>query len=273
MNAHWVEVGDGVLVRRYAELDLCVGLVLGAEKALVVDTRGDHRQGIELATAVRHVTSLPCQVAITHGHFDHCFGTGAFPQATVWAHAGCPAFLGRTAEDQRREWVEHYRASGRTEIASALATTEPVIPNALIRRRVDLDLGARHVRLLHPGLGHTDHDLVVVVPDADVTFAGDLVEHGAPPSFEDSYPTEWPTTVDHLLAVSRGTIVPGHGDVVDAAFVAAQRDELRVVAELCRAVTSGELHTTEALLSSPYPADVTRSALARTHRDTNGSGD
>jgi hypothetical protein len=36
-----VEVGDGVLARRYREFDLTVGLVLGAERALVVDTRGD----------------------------------------------------------------------------------------------------------------------------------------------------------------------------------------------------------------------------------------
>jgi glyoxylase-like metal-dependent hydrolase (beta-lactamase superfamily II) len=31
----------------------------------------------------------------------------------------------------------------------------------------------------HLGLGHTDNDIVVEVPDADVVFAGDLVEEGA----------------------------------------------------------------------------------------------
>jgi len=55
----WVEVGDGVLARRYGELDLTVGLVVGDGACLVVDTRGDAVQGTELAAAVRSVTAAP----------------------------------------------------------------------------------------------------------------------------------------------------------------------------------------------------------------------
>ena len=44
MTARWVELADGVLVRRYAELDLSVGLVIGDSSALVVDTRSDPGQ-------------------------------------------------------------------------------------------------------------------------------------------------------------------------------------------------------------------------------------
>jgi hypothetical protein len=47
--ARWLEIGDGVLVRRYAELDLSIGLVLGSTGCLVIDTRGDETQGAELA--------------------------------------------------------------------------------------------------------------------------------------------------------------------------------------------------------------------------------
>jgi hypothetical protein len=43
---------------------------------------------------------------------------------------------------------------------------------------------------------------------------------------EDAFPLEWPGTATALLALVRGPVVPGHGAVVDAAFVAAQRDEL-----------------------------------------------
>ncbi|XVV00123.1 hypothetical protein ACQPW3_21965 [Actinosynnema sp. CA-248983] len=38
--SRWVEVADGVLVRRYAELDRSVGLVVGGESCLVIDTGG-----------------------------------------------------------------------------------------------------------------------------------------------------------------------------------------------------------------------------------------
>ena len=60
-----------------------------------------------------------------------------------------------------------------------------------------------------------------------MVFAGDLVEQGAPPSIgPDSVVDEWPTTLGALLALTPRVVVPGHGDPVDPAFVAAQRDRL-----------------------------------------------
>ncbi|WP_300013687.1 MBL fold metallo-hydrolase [Pseudonocardia sp.] len=223
MDGRWVEVGDGVLARRYAELDLTVGLVLGAERALVVDTRGDARQGAELARAVRAVTPLPLTVAITHAHFDHCFGTAAFLPCPVYAHPDCRSAIVATAGAQRAHWAAHYRAHGDDGTADAITGTEPPRPDRAGPAR--LDLGGRTAELIHPGRGHTDHDLVVHVDD--VVFAGDLVEQGAPPSVgPDSVPAEWPATLDALLALAPRLVVPGHGDPVDAAFVAEQRDRL-----------------------------------------------
>jgi glyoxylase-like metal-dependent hydrolase (beta-lactamase superfamily II) len=95
-----------------------------------------------------------------------------------------------------------------------------------------------------------------------VVFAGDLVEHGAPPDFGDAFPLAWPATVDALLSLGAATVVPGHGGPVGEAFVRGQRDELSAVAALCRRHLAGE--PAEALLgASPYPAGPTRTALAR----------
>jgi glyoxylase-like metal-dependent hydrolase (beta-lactamase superfamily II) len=116
-----------------------------------------------------------------------------------------------------------------------------------------LDLGGRTAQLLHLGRGHTDHDLVVAVPDAGVVFAGDLVEQGAPPDMEDGVIPEWPATLDALLALEPRTVVPGHGAPVDAAFVAGQRAELGEVAALYADVAEGSLSAAEATRRSPYP--------------------
>ncbi|GAA0906502.1 MBL fold metallo-hydrolase [Pseudonocardia zijingensis] len=250
MDGRWLEVGDGVFARRYAELDLTVGLVLGAERALVVDTRGDARQGAELAAAVLAITSLPLSVAITHAHFDHCFGTAAFAPAPVHALPRCREVLVATAAAQRARWVAHYRDHD-PGTADALAATDPPLPDA--DAPVVLDLGGRRAELLHPGRGHTDHDLVVAVPDAGVVFAGDLVEQGAPPDLEDAVVPEWPATLDALLALRPRTVVPGHGEPVDPAFVAGQRAELAEVAALYDAVARGALTAAEAARRSPYP--------------------
>ena len=51
-------------------------------------------------------------------------------------------------------------------------------------------------------------------------------------------PAAWPATLDALLALGPATVVPGHGEPIDAAFVAAQRAEIAEVTRLCPAVQS-----------------------------------
>ncbi|MEO3813561.1 MBL fold metallo-hydrolase [Sphaerisporangium sp. B11E5] len=259
----WAEVGDGVLVRRYDELDLSLGLVVGERGCLVVDTGGDETQGAEFAAAVREVTALPWTVVVTHAHFDHAFGTAAFGECPVWGHPGCAEELAGGGETQRAAMAEFYREGGRDEIARRVETARIVPPGLLVPDEAEIDLGGRQVRLLHPGLAHTGHDLVVHVPDAGVVFAGDLVEQGAPPAFEDSFPLVWPSAVLRLMTLGASTVVPGHGEPVDVAFVAAQRADLLEVATLCRAVAAGEMTAAEAKALSPYPEHFTAAALAR----------
>ncbi|MER5647398.1 MBL fold metallo-hydrolase [Streptosporangium sp. NPDC002524] len=199
MEGRWVEVADRVLVRRYAELDLSVGLVMGDGGCLVVDTRGDERQGAELLAEVRRVTRDPWTVAITHSHFDHSFGTRSFLGRPVWAHEDCRADLVENGGRARDEWARYYRDLGRPDIADDIARTEIVPPDHLVTDRARLVVGGRPIVLAHLGRGHSGNDLVVHVPDAGVTFAGDLVENGAPPAYEDAYPLEWPATVARLL--------------------------------------------------------------------------
>lgn len=262
-DARWVEVADGVLVRRYTELDLSVGLVVGADGALVVDTRGDPAQGAELHAAVREITSLQCCVVLSHAHFDHCLGTAAFLPATVWAHPRCRDDLVRGGAAQHAEALFWARALG---LPRDPALVVPVVPDRVVAEPVELDLGGRRVLLTHPGPGHTDHDVVVWSPDTGVLFAGDLVEQGADPDFTDAHPMDWPATVTALLRLGPRTVVPGHGDPVDAAFVATQRDELAALATLCQSVLAGELDSAGAVAGSPFGSATTLAALGRLDR-------
>ncbi|MBP2366386.1 MBL fold metallo-hydrolase [Pseudonocardia parietis] len=239
MDGRWVELADGVLARRHTELDLTTGLVLGRDRALVIDTRGDDAQGAELAAAVRSVTALPVVVVITHAHFDHCFGTSAFPGSPVYAQAGCAAAIDVTAPAQRAQWSRHYRDHDDAATADALAATVPVLPGMPVcphpGSSYPLDLGGRTVRFLHPGPAHTGHDLAVHVPDAGVSFAGDLLENGAPPSFgPDAHPRHWADAVARLLACDAAIYVPGHGDPMTPDEATAQQADLAEVARAAR---------------------------------------
>jgi glyoxylase-like metal-dependent hydrolase (beta-lactamase superfamily II) len=238
----WREVGERVFVRRHRTLDLNAGLILGDERCLIVDTRSSEREAGELLRAVRSITHLPYAVAITHAHFDHCFGTATFaaaqPGCEVWAHEACRAELARSGADQRASIASWLRDSGQPELADEVETVTLELPNQTVTVDATIDLGGREVTLYHPGRGHTDHDLVVEVPDADVTFVGDLVEQGAPPSFDDAFPLEWPGTLDTLLERLGPIVVPGHGDVVDPDFVARQRVDIAEVAEVARTMST-----------------------------------
>ncbi len=225
--AGWREVGDGVYVRRHAALDLNCGLVVGDGACLVVDTRSHLGEGRALAEAVRSVTPHPWTVVNTHAHHDHCFGNASFRPAPIWGSRACADELAATGELQRAAVVASLLADG--DPAAELVATAPIDPpDQLVDDVAVLDVGGRAVTLRHLGRGHTGGDLVVAVDD--VLFAGDLVEEGAPPAMDDAYPLEWAGTLTALLAHVRGPVVPGHGAVVDAGYVAAQRDELACLA-------------------------------------------
>jgi glyoxylase-like metal-dependent hydrolase (beta-lactamase superfamily II) len=261
----WQEVGERVFRRRYAALDLNVGAVLGDDEVLVIDTRSWRAEAEELLGELRALTSLPCrQVLNTHAHFDHCFGNAAFRPAAIWGHERCAEDLRLHGDEQRRHVMGWF-----PEAAADLASLELVPPDRLVAERATVDVGGRRVELLHLGRGHTDNDLVAIVPDAGVTFAGDLVEEGAPPSFGDAWPLDWPRTLDRLLDAATPVVVPGHGDVAGPDLVRTQAGEQRAVADLCRRVLAGELGAEEAPRLAPYPAETVRMALERV-RATSG---
>jgi glyoxylase-like metal-dependent hydrolase (beta-lactamase superfamily II) len=236
----WREVAAGVFVRRHRVLDLNVALVLGDDRCLVVDTHSHAENARQLVASIRTITSLPLVVLDTHAHFDHCYGNATFaelqPGLEIWGHAGCAANLADFGELQRRLTAQWLREAGQEEDAEAVEAVEIVLPNRTFTADTVLDLGGRRVVLHHPGRGHTDHDAVAEVADASVTIAGDLVEQGAPPSFDDGYPLDWPATLDALLPRLGSIVVPGHGDVVDPAFVAAQRDDIAQIGEVAAAL-------------------------------------
>jgi glyoxylase-like metal-dependent hydrolase (beta-lactamase superfamily II) len=263
----WQEVADGVYYRRYWPWDVNVGVVRGSDGLLVVDTRASHRQAAELRADLTRLDPGPVRFVVnTHWHFDHCFGNFLFPEAASYGHEAMPAWLLAGGEDARAEAVET-EPERREEMEEVIVTP----PRHLVASSVVLDLGDRAVELAHLGRGHTDNDLVVIAGagGAGAVFAGDLVEESGPPAYgDDSCPLDWPATARALLERAEGgAVVPGHGHVVDAAFVADQARGLNEVA-----VVITELHAAgvpvEAALDGgsgrwPWPPEGLAQAVRR----------
>jgi glyoxylase-like metal-dependent hydrolase (beta-lactamase superfamily II) len=265
----WAEIADGVLVRRHRRLDLNVGLVVGGERCLVIDTRESHAQARDLVEAIRRVTALPWVVVNTHAHHDHVFGNHVFTPCVVWGHERCAEVVEGYGEIQRalvqRALAEH----GEEDLAAELDEVEITPPNRTFADAVQVDLGGVRVELRHLGRGHTDNDVVVHVPGAAL-FAGDLVEEGAPPAVDDAFPLDWPVTLDALLALVDGPVVPGHGAVVDRGFVEDQAAVLDATAAAAREAFAEGQQPEEAAGRVPLPEEVAVQALARAFRQLRG---
>ena len=259
----WQEIGDRVFTRRYDFFQQQIGVVLGRRDVLVVDTRSTPAQAREIATELRQLTRDPVSIIVdTHWHFDHTFGNSVFRPATAWGHVRAAARL----RADGRATIEEVAAEI-PSIASDIRETIIDPPERTFEDRATVPVGDRVVELSYHGRAHTDGDIVLVVPDANVMFAGDLLEEGAPPSFGDSFPLEWPATVEQLLPLATGAVVPGHGAVGDRAFVADQLAAFRRLVVLSRAVADGSLDleaaTREELFGGPTPDDAFERALAQ----------
>ncbi len=275
MTGRFVEVADRVLVLREPLFAVNVTLVLGDGEALLVDTLSSAGQATELATAVRAVTGDPLTLVNTHHHFDHCFGNAtlaADPPRPVWAHELAAAAMRDDPDRLRREAYAELRAE-QPELAAELADTVLLPPTDTVHVEATLDVGGRAVVLRHPGRGHTDADLVVQVPDADVLVAGDLVEQAGPPAFEDSYPLQWPDALAELLRWTTPTtvVIPGHGEPVDPEFVRAQHAQLVELAWLIRAGHTGSAPPERIAAEAPFPARPALIAARRGYAELDGT--
>lgn len=212
----FVEIADRVHVAVAEPASVNIGLVVGSTGALLIDTGSSAAQGRDLRAAVDHlVGDLPLTVAVTHPHYDHLLGLGAFDGVPSVGHAGLAAAWASGADARAR--------------AAGLSSDDVVFPTRTFTLATTIDLGDAQAEIVHFGRGHTAADAVVIVPQRGVVFAGDLLESAAKPSVgADSFLREWPRTLDGTLGTLRAetVIVPGHGPVMDRNDAFIQRAEL-----------------------------------------------
>ncbi|MBA2639987.1 MAG: MBL fold metallo-hydrolase [Nocardioidaceae bacterium] len=253
----WREVGDRCFARRYEPFDVTCGVVVGDAGLLVIDTRMSTRQGRALVDDLSALSSLPVHAVLnTHLHFDHTYGNAAlrerWPDVPLVAHETVPADL--VADECRIK--DRYRDEPDDPCRDEVLATDLVTPDAVFSSVWSVELGGCYVEAVHPGRGHTAGDVVVRVPSADVVYAGDLVEESAPPAYgPDSWPLEWPQTVELVVGLlsERTVVVPGHGAPVGKDFVLGQRVDLADVAGQVQALAAAGVPVDDAVARGSWP--------------------
>ena len=207
--------------------------------AVVVDTKTLPMQGERIRETARELTGMDTVLLInTHYHNDHTHGNPAFEPGT------------RVLSTERT--LSHLQALDADFWRGEAAR---LMPNETFSDRMALELGGKTIELIHPGVGHTDGDLVVLFKDENVIHTGDLMFNHFYPNIDleaGGSVQQWVDSLETVLRMDFTRVIPGHGDTTDRtglrqflAFIAQLALLGRNAAEqglsLEQAVATGEL--------------------------------
>lgn len=223
-------------------------LVVGSNAAVIVNDKDvilvDSHVSPAAAWSMMHeleaITPKPVRAVInTHFHFDHVDGNQVYgPDVEIIGHeftraqilAGMTkrgvAYDGlirmldqqddslrtliRTTKDGKTKATATQALRDANRYRAGVNDAKPTPPTMTLSHELTLHRGAREIRILFFGRGHTGGDVVVYLPAERVLISGDLVTGGLP-FLGDGYISEWGQTLEHLNSLDFDVILPGHG--------------------------------------------------------------
>jgi cyclase len=194
------------------------GVIVDDDGLTIVDTLMVRSQWEPFAAAVAELGLPVKRVVLTHAHIDHVGGTTAFRNAMVLGTRATSALLDQDMPlDAYKSFMPAF-----TEEFDDLAETGTRPVSHLVDDAAEL---TPRIELL-PASGHTDSDLMVLVADVDLLFAGDLCFFGMTPLAFQGDPSTWADMLDAVADLA-SIIVPGHGPVGGAQEVRELQAYLR----------------------------------------------
>ncbi len=200
-------VGDGVFAWLQPGGESGVsnaGVVIDDDGLTVIDTMMVRSQWEPFGEAIAGLDLPVKRVVLTHAHVDHVGGTQLFRNAMI---LGSPATSALLDQPMPLTAYKNFMPAFDVELDELHELgTRPI--SHLVDDAAQL---TARIEVL-PATGHTAGDLMVLVADADVLFAGDLCFFGVTPLAFQGDPEMWADTLE-VLADLAETIVPGHGPI------------------------------------------------------------
>ena len=228
--------------------------VLSNDGVLVFDTNGTPAAAAAVLADIRQLTDKPVRYVVnSHWHWDHWYGTEtyrqAFPGVRVVAHEKTRAMMAGPAIEFNRPGLEtqlpayiaslEKRAAADAKLAALVAedkffleqkrNARLQLPDVTFTDRLTIEMGDRHIEVLHFGRAVTPGDAMVYLPKEKILLLGDLIVN--PVTFAlSSFPTEWLKALERVDALDAATIVTGHGAPLrDKTLLRATMEVMRVL--------------------------------------------
>lgn len=187
---------------------------------VVIDSGSSYAYAASAYKAMQKIKALPVALVInTHVHDDHWLGNGFFAQMGVKV-LGSDDFIHNASIDSPSRIQTHISPE-------AYALTVPTLPNEMIASDKILKIGNQTLELhIMKQKAHSEKDMVVYVPKANVLFAGDLVFNDRVPSLAGGNINGWISALELLKTYGATTIIGGHGYRTDKEAMNMTREYL-----------------------------------------------
>ena len=225
-RVYYVRGQSGMVSSENEGFNSNAGFVITDDGVVVFDALGTPALGAELLERIRGITDQPVRrVIVSHYHADHFYGVQAFKAAgaEIWAHEKVRDYLATEAPAARL-------AERRQSLWPWVNEKSRVIaPDRYLSGTTRFELGGIDFTILSAGPAHTPEDIMLLVEQESVLFAGDLMFAGRVPYVGDADSRAWLAALDRLAEMAPRHVVVGHGPHSDdaAADIDLTRSYLR----------------------------------------------
>jgi cyclase len=281
------KLADGVYAAIHREGGAAIGnagiIDLGG-RTLLYDTFIAPRPAADLRTAAEALTGRPIDAVInSHWHNDHIWGNqvfgpdtdiisteetrrliiathghGAFDSFMANAEANLEATRAQLASTeavgQRRQlamWLDYHQS-----VVEAKPILQVRAPNLTFNQRLAFHGTERSAELFDFAGGHTESDIVLLLPREGIAFLSDLLFIGHQPHLGGGDPDKLLEILNAVSDLAPKVLVPGHGPVGTADSLKGMSEYVSTLDELARKmVEAGEAEETIDAMAIPKPYD------------------
>ncbi|HLP39450.1 MBL fold metallo-hydrolase [Lacibacter sp.] len=228
---------------RVSRINSTTTIIVNATYLSVIESQTDLFMAKELIAAIRKkISALPIRYLIfSHYHTDHILGAQAFlqenPSLIIIAQQQAARHIFLYAEDEKISWSETVWQQSVAARDSALSSISEerknyfsglsdelgayskdirssaiILPNLTFYDSLILHDKNADLQLYFLGDGHTQGDIIAMIPQDKVLVTGDLV-HDYEPLFWNAHPDSWIEVLEKINVLDFEYFVGGHGDI------------------------------------------------------------